>query len=52
MVPMKLKDTLGIEDLELFGYPMCTGILAYDEDGSVLHARNLDFMMAEYLHKL
>jgi len=31
---------------------MCTGILAYGEDGTVIHARNLDFGMEEYLHKL
>ena len=41
-----------IEDLSIFGTEMCTGILAYDQDGSVNHARNLDFYMPSYLNKL
>jgi len=31
---------------------MCTGILAYDPEGSVNHARNLDFPFPDYLSKI
>lgn len=51
MVPRMLMD-YNIEDLSIFGTEMCTGILAYDQDGSVNHARNLDFYMPSYLNKL
>jgi hypothetical protein len=40
------------ETLDIFGHPWCTGILAYDKDGKVNHARNLDFSMPEYLSKI
>lgn len=53
MIPDHIKKGLSfIQALDLFTQPMCTGILAYDPEGSVNHARNLDFSPADYLNKI
>jgi hypothetical protein len=53
MVPQHIREGLNfIEALDLVGNPMCTGILAYDPEGQVNHARNLDFGFPKHLEKL
>jgi len=53
MIPDHIRKAMSFTDaLDLIGFPMCTGIIAYDTDGTVNHARNQDFALPEYLSKI